>query len=354
MSSIIESKLDMRLSVIVPVYNMAADDKLAFCMDSLVNQTISDYEIIAIDDCSTDNSLEILKSYEREYPGLVRVAKTPENLHQGGAKNIGLSMAQGQWIGFIDADDWVTPDFYERLLTRADETGADMVGCDYCLVGEHTFVPTKPEHNNTPDQAGILDDEKYKLLMLDCGSLVVKIYRREIIIDYPGRFPEHIFYEDNALCRSWMIRAKHFEYIEEPLYFYYQHNASTVHTITEERMRDRMEAGRIMIDEARKGGYLNKYHEEIEYSFAVLFYMNTLMSYMQVIRPRRSKWVKSLGDEMKEYFPGFLENKYFVERVHPEEQKWAAMQQNNTTTFMIYYCLKAFYRNVRKRLMGNK
>jgi len=337
----------MRLSIIVPVYNMAADDKLSFCLDSLIAQTIDDYEIIAIDDCSTDNSLDILHRYEKEYPGLVRVSKTPENLHQGGAKNIGLSMAQGEWIGFIDADDWVTPDYYERLLGRADETGADMVGCDYCLVNEHTFVQTEPQHNNSMEQSGVLDDDKYRLLLLDCGSLVVKIYRREIIIDCPSRFPEKIFYEDNALCRTWMIRAKHFEYIEEPLYFYYQHGDSTVHTITVERLHDRMEAGRIMIEEARKGGFLNKYREEMEYSFAVLFYMNTLMTYMQCIKHKKVAWIKALGDEMRENFPGFLDNRYFKERVHPEEQKWARMQQQNTLWFVIYYSLKSTYRKLR-------
>jgi len=340
----------MKLSVIVPVYNMASDDKLSFCIDSLINQTIDDYEIIAIDDCSTDNSLEILREYEKNNPGLIKVTQTPENLHQGGAKNIGLDMAQGEWIGFIDADDWVTPDYYERLLNKAAQTGADMVGCDYCLVGEHTFEQTAPEHNNSAEQTGVLDDDKYRLLMLDCGSLVVKIYRREIVVDHPGRFPEHIFYEDNALCKSWMLRAKHFEYIEEPLYFYYQHDTSTVHTINVERMHDRMEAGRIMIEEARKGGYLQKYRPEIEYSFAVLFYMNTLMSYMQAVRPVKVSWVQALGDEMREYFPDFLSNKYFVERVHPEEQKWAAMQQKNTAYFVFYYKLKSTYRKIRRKL----
>jgi len=339
----------MKLSVIVPVFNMASDDKLTFCMDSLINQNIDDYEILAIDDCSTDNSYEILKDYEKRYPEKVRVFKTPKNLHQGGAKNIGLANAKGEWIGFIDADDWITPDYYERMLNRASETGADMVGCDYCLVHEHTFEPTAPEKNNTTEQTGILDEEKYKSLLLDCGSLVVKIYRREIIIDHPGRFPENIFYEDNALARSWMVRAKHFEYIEEPLYFYYQHGDSTVHTITVERLYDRMEAGRVMLREAKENNYLDRFHDELEYSFAVLFYMNTLMSYMMVIRPRNIKWVKALGDEMREYFPAFCENKYFKQRVHPEEQKWARMQQKNTAFFVLYYSLKAFYRKVRKR-----
>ena len=117
----------MKLSIIVPVYNMAADHRLNWCMDSLVNQTIEDYEIIAVDDCSTDDSLNILRNYEKEYPQKVKVIASPVNKKQGGAKNLGLAQAAGEWIGFIDADDWVTPDFYEKLLKKAQETGADMV-----------------------------------------------------------------------------------------------------------------------------------------------------------------------------------------------------------------------------------
>lgn len=339
----------MKLSIIVPVYNMASDDKLTWCIDSLLAQTLSDMEIIAVDDRSTDSSFEILKDYEKKYPEKVRVFQSPVNLHQGGAKNIGMEHASGEWIGFIDADDWVTPDCYERLLKVAEETGADMVGCDYCLVNEHTYVQTAGCHNNDASQTGVLDEERYKNLILDTGSLVVKLYKRNIVIDCPSRFPEHIFYEDNALAATWMLRATHFEYLDEPLYYYYQHDSSTVHTITVERLNDRMAAARIMIEEAKKGGYFQKYHEEIEYLFARLFYMNTLMSYMIAVRPRHMKWIRSLGNEMKEYFPGFTDNKYFKARVHPEEQKWAAMQQGSTVRFMLIYRMKEIYRHIKKR-----
>ena len=61
------------------------------------------------------------------------------NKRQGGAKNIGLSLAKGEWIGFIDSDDWILPTMYEKLIGRAEETGADMVGCDYCLTDEHSM-----------------------------------------------------------------------------------------------------------------------------------------------------------------------------------------------------------------------
>ena len=82
----------MKLSIIVPVFNMASDGKLEYCLESLVNQTINDYEIIAVDDCSTDNSLEILKQYEIKYPDKFKVIASPVNKKQGGAKNLGLEI----------------------------------------------------------------------------------------------------------------------------------------------------------------------------------------------------------------------------------------------------------------------
>lgn len=339
----------MKLSVIVPVYNMAAEDKLTWCLDSLVSQTISDYEIIAVDDCSTDNSLEILREYEQKYPNKFKVIASPVNKKQGGAKNLGLAAAAGEWIGFIDSDDWVTSDFYEKLLNRAAQTGADMVGCDYHLTSEHSMKIGQVIHNNTKDQAGILNDEKYKSLILDGGSLVVKIYRRHIILDYPNRFPENIFYEDNAIGNSWMLRAKHFEYLEEPLYYYYQHDTSTVHTITKKRCEDRMEAARIMLREAKAFNFLQKYYAELESSFTTLFYVNTLFSYMAGVKKTKYGFVKALGREMKETFPEFMNNSYYIQRVHEEERRLIAMQMRSTLVFMIYYKLMWAYRNWRKR-----
>lgn len=340
----------MKLSIIVPVYNMAADGKLEYCLNSLVNQTINDYEIIAVDDCSTDNSLEILNAYREKYPEKFKVIASPVNKKQGGAKNLGLEIAQGEWIGFIDSDDWITPDFYERLLKKSEETGADMVGCDYQLTHEHSFKEGQIVHNNSLDQTGILDKEKYRSLILDGGSLVVKIYRRHIIYDYPNRFPEGIFYEDNAISNSWMLRAKHFEYLPEPMYYYYQHSTSTVHTITKRRCEDRMEAARIMVKEAKQFGFLEEYHSEIESSFTTLFYVNTLFSYMAGVKKKEYKFIKAMADEMKATFPDFRKNPYYTTRVHAEERKLIDMHMKSTLYFCAYYKILWTYRNLRKKL----
>lgn len=340
----------MKLSIIVPVYNMAADGKLNFCLDSLINQTITDYEIIAVDDCSTDNSLDILKEYESKYPGKFRAIHSPVNKRQGGAKNIGIREAKGEWIGFIDSDDWITPDFYERLLRRAAETGADIVGCDYSRVDHHTFEVGIVEHNNKPEQSGVLDHEKRKSLILDVGSLVIKIYKRQFILENELFFPEHIFYEDNAVGKSYVILNKHFEYIDEPLYYYYQHGDSTVHTFSESRCEDRMSAARIMIEQAKKFGYYDEFLPELEYTFTVLHYINTLFTYMVGVRPTKLSYVKKMGDELRAYFPDFQKNAYYIRRTHPEEKKLIAMQQKSTLQFVVYYKLLWAYRNLRKKI----
>ena len=338
----------MKLSIIVPVYNMAAEGKLAYCLNSLVSQTIKDYEIIAVDDASTDNSLEILKDFERRFPDRFHAICSEVNRHQGGAKNIGLKLAKGDWIGFIDSDDWITPDMYERLIGKAEETGADLVGCDYSLVSEHSMEVVQVVPNNKKEQCGLLNKEKRKSLILDGGSLVVKIFRRSMILENKLWFPEDIFYEDNALGNSSLILARQFEYIEEPLYYYYQHRASIVNTISPNRCEDRMTAGRLMLREAKRHNFYEEFKPELEYSFTLLFYINTLFTYMAGVEKTKYSFVKAMGKEMKQTFPDFETNPYYQERTHTEEKKLIGIQQKSTFLFMLYYKLLWAYRKWRK------
>lgn len=340
----------MKLSIIVPVYNMAADGKLNYCIDSLLHQTIRDYEIITVDDCSTDQSLDILKNYEKQFPDKIHVIALERNLHQGGAKNRGIKAAKGEWIGFVDSDDWVAPNMYECLLTKAEETGADLVGCDYSLTTAHSMEVGQVVYNNKPEQCGILDKDRRRSLILDGGSLVVKIFKRSMIIDNGLWFPEDIFYEDNALGNSYLILAKHFEYIQEPLYYYYQHDTSTVHTISPKRCEDRMEAARGMLAEAVRHQYMEDFKSEMEYSFTLLFYVNTLFTYMAGVKHKSYRFVKAMGNEMRSTFPDFQNNPYYLERTHEEEKKLVAMHQKSTLRFMLYYTLLWTYRKIRKAL----
>ena len=340
----------MELSIIVPVYNMAADGKLEYCLNSLLNQTISDFEIIAVDDASTDESPQILLDYAAHYPDVLKVFLCKENKKQGGAKNFGLKHAKGKWIGFIDSDDWIAPDMYEKLLKKAKETGADMVACNYHLTHEHSDAIGQVVRTHYEAQTGPLDEEKYKLLLLDSGSLVIKIYKRRLIYDCGMEFPEHMFYEDNAIANAIVLKATNFAYVDEPLYAYYQHNTSTVHTITKERCEHRKEAARRMRQHAIEFDYLDKYHEEIEFKFTVLFYVNTLFSYLQGTRGKKDiKFLRKLGKEMSETFPNFRANKYYLQRVNEEERTFIDMQQKSTYKMLFWYELKWFVRRLKQK-----
>lgn len=339
----------MKLSVIVPVYNMAADGKLEYCMNSLVAQTLSDIEIIAVDDASTDNSVEILQAYEKQYPGRVRVLCHDVNKRQGGAKNTGLRAATGEWIGFIDSDDWVTPDYYEKLLEKAEETGADMVGCDYNLVSEHTFQVGQIVENNTADQTGELNAEKHSSLIRRFGSMVIKIYKHSVIKENGLCFPEGIFYEDNCAGPLWSLHFKHFERVPEPMYYYYQHVTSTVHRITEERCRDRMRAELLFCKECEERGFLESYREAIEYNFTELYFVNTLFSYMAGVKKPRLSFVKELYQGLTERFPDFAANPYYIKETDSEEKEWIALLGKNPVAFFVYYQFKFKVRSILKK-----
>ena len=337
----------MKLSIIVPVYNMASGGKLAFCLDSLIDQTIGDYEIVAVDDCSTDDSLSVLREYEKKYPEKVVVIESEQNGRQGTAKNKGLNAARGEWVGFMDSDDWAAPDMYEKLIKRAEETGADVVGCDFSFVHKHSFEVGEIIPNSRDDQVGVLNNARIKSLILDGGSLCVKIFKRDRIMNEKLFFPEGIFYEDNAIGNSYLVTASHFEYVKEPLYYYYQHDTSTVHTITKERCADRMEAALFMLRDAKERGYYDEFKEEIDFKFIMLYYLNTVFSYVRESRRVDRKFVRSIAEGLKRELPDFKDNKYYKTRIDAEEQKYTDMHLKSPGRFILQYRLLWFYRRLR-------
>lgn len=335
------------LSIIVPVYNMIADGKLEFCMRSLLNQELDSYEILAVDDGSTDNSLEYLRRLERENPKRLRVIASPENRRQGGAKNLGLGSASGQWLGFVDSDDWIAPDMYRKLLEKAGETGADIVACDYCMKDRQDFVREKAEKNHVPEQTGELTKEKRKLLFLEPGSMVIKIYRRELFLEHGLRFPEKMFYEDNCLGVYPFVYAKRFELVPEALYYYYQHSASTVHHISAERCRDRMRAMELYLEEGKERGVYGDYRDEMDYKVFELGYKNTLFSYLHSEKRPDPAFLKELSQFLKRHVPRLKENPYYLQYTDAEERRLISLHLKSGFLLAVYYRLLHFYRRIR-------
>lgn len=342
----------MKLSIIVPVYNMAAEGKLNFCLDSLLNQGIDDYEIIAVDDKSTDDSLEILKHYEEKYPNIIKVIASPENRKQGGAKNLGLRKATGEWLSFIDSDDWIAPDFYRKLFAEAERTGADIVGCNYCLTSEHNFEVGQIIKSNRKEQTGKMSPEKYAKLILEPGSMVTKIYKRRIFYDNGIWFPEYVFYEDNCAGILTMLYCENFAYLDEPLYYYYQHTVSTVHHLSVEKCYHRMQTMEYLMEECYKRGFLEEYPNELEYRFTELFYVNTLFTYMIGVPffKKKISFLRLLKQGITTYFPDFAANPYFLKKQEEEVKKLATMNVKSPVKFFWYYTALSTYRKLRKKL----
>ena len=117
-----------KVSVVVPVYN--TEKYLDICLNSLVNQTIDDIEIIIVNDGSTDNSIKIIKKYMKQYPEKI-VLLDQKNSGISVARNNGISIAKGEFIGFVDSDDFVELNMYENLYNAIKNTKSDIVVCDY-------------------------------------------------------------------------------------------------------------------------------------------------------------------------------------------------------------------------------
>ena len=201
----------MRLSVIVPVYK--AEGTLRQCVDSLLGQTVEDKEIILINDGSPDGCQAILDEYAARYPEHVRT-KTVENGGQGRARNFGLEMAGGEWIGFVDSDDWVEPGMYEKLIAAAEAQGCDVAVCD--------------------TRKCFSDGSRQKLrawregeLLSGAGSCCDKVFRRSLIQGL--RFPEGLWYEDFAFSALALIWAGKLAFVPEELYCYRIGHESTMH-----------------------------------------------------------------------------------------------------------------------------
>ena len=119
---------DIKVSVIIPVYNV--ERYIEMCLSSLVEQTLEDIELIIINDGSPDNSQAIIDRYMEQYPGMIKCI-VRENGGQATARNEGIEIARGEYLAFVDSDDYVEVTMMEKLYSRAKETGADIVACGF-------------------------------------------------------------------------------------------------------------------------------------------------------------------------------------------------------------------------------
>ncbi|OCG17406.1 hypothetical protein A9G09_00015 [Gilliamella sp. wkB292] len=209
------------LSIIIPVYN--TEKYLSKCLDSVLNQKIENIEIICVNDGSTDNSLDILKKYSQIDNRIKIINK--KNGGMSSARNIGIDNAQGKYITFIDSDDFIEPNAYEKLLPYLDIPGVDLVYFATQLVIEDNVNRKQDEKYFEHNHTGLVKLSNDVVSKMDVVAWN-KIFKLSIINNYKIRFPLGLWYEDNPFFWSYALVSDSVYFVNEKFYNYLIRNGS--------------------------------------------------------------------------------------------------------------------------------
>ncbi len=250
-----------KVSVIVPVYNV--ENYLEECLDSLVNQTLIDFEIICIDDGSTDRSLEILRQYESQYPNF-RIF-TQNNNGPSRARNVGLDNALGEYIYFMDSDDILSKFALKNLYTIAKAKSLDLIIFKLMNFNDETGEKFSTDYYDMKFLKETVGDSVFSHRDLDSNYIFkiavsppAKFYRREILDDL--RFPEGYLFEDNPFFVESFFRCERVYFHDKYLYYRRIRNNS-ITTSTNRTYMDYIPISEMMIDIAKRYGVYEDYRE---------------------------------------------------------------------------------------------
>lgn len=248
----------MKVSIIIPVFNMA--DYLPRCMDSLLVQDLTDCEILLVDDGSTDGqSGPLCDRYAREYPSCV-TAIHRENGGLGAARNTGLAAATGEYVLFVDSDDYVCPEMLETLAGYMEKR-ADVVIFRFLLEKDGVQTENNGEYGSC---GGPLTLRETPRLLLAPPNACNKLWRRALFTENGIRFPEGIWYEDLAVAGKLLALAGCIFQIPEALYVYTQREGSITHSGDMARNLEIRDAAAELLDWFWERDLFSEFRRELE------------------------------------------------------------------------------------------
>lgn len=294
----------MKISVIIPVFNVSK--YLKRCVDEVLESLDGvSGEILLIDNDSSDDSLKICNKYLKSYPKTISVLQC----HTPGAaavRNLGVAKARGEYIWFIDADDWVAKGAITKLLTKASKTNADLVmmGAERVYSDKHRdyLSPVSPNER----------DYKSRFVRYGMGPWQVLI-KRKWWIDNGFAFREGYIHEDMELMSALILYTNKLASIDEPLYFYYQNDESVLH-------RKQFDPHIFDIFTALEGLYRRfvdakaekKYHDELEWFFIWNLLIDSAKDFGQF--PEGKPGFKRSREMLKKYFPNWRKNQFLKQK----------------------------------------
>lgn len=242
----------MKISVIIPVYNSST--YLRKCLDSVVNQTLKDIEIIVINDGSTDDSKNIIEEYSCKYKNIIFIDQ--ENKGIGKTRNIGIKKATGEYITFVDSDDYIKENMLEEYYKYAKKHNFDLV------IGSYIKKINNKEiiFENNKFKTGNVKTTPQILYLIEYGPWA-KLYKREMLINNNIYFDEKRKYEDMPFVSKALLKSKLIGQITEPYYYYIIHNNSETTTM-DKRVFDILDILKEIKDYYKREYYLR---DELDY-----------------------------------------------------------------------------------------
>jgi len=293
-----------KVSIIVPVYN--TEKYLRKCLDSLVLQTLEEIEIVAVDDGSTDRSGEILDEYLEKYPQKMTVVHK-ENGGQGIARNIGITMCQGEYIGFMDSDDYVELTMYQTLYETAVANNADFVECQYRYV--------RSENNQEIELSTYGNVREYETVKeMFVNPLVSpwnKMYKKELLLESGSWFTEGVIYEDTAFFIKQIPYIKKMTYIDIPFVTHILRGSSTMSVNKSKRVGDIFVVLKDIISFYNEQDFQKQYEKELEY-FCVKILLCSSLERVSKVKDKllKKKFLSETNRIIAVFFDDYKKNPY--------------------------------------------
>lgn len=289
----------IKVSVIVPVYNV--EKYLKKCLDSVVNQTLKDIEIVIVNDGSPDNSELIIDEYTNKYKNILSLKK--QNGGLSSARNYGLKHAHGQYVVFLDSDDYIDLNMLKDMYVEVTKRKLDILVCDHYKVYEtndnKTLIKSNLKYSN--------DDIKNYIISSPAASL--KMFKRNLFDD-DFLFTEGIYYEDLSLMPTFIVKTKKIGFIDKPYYYYLQRNSSIMHQ--KEFNKKQLDIFRVLNNIKNiyiKNNIYEDYKKEIEYLYITHLLRTATLRFLKF--GNVEEYLKMINDTMKKEFPNWSKNVYF-------------------------------------------
>ncbi len=285
------------VSIIVPIYNV--EKYLEKCIESLLSQDYKPLEIILVDDCSTDNSVQIAKIYSEKYADNCKLILRDENGGLSLARNTGMKYASGEWLSFVDSDDWVSKDYISSLLSVADSIGADVV------IGNADYVYENGETKSANAFGNVQVGAGNKEIIALCRSYACgRIFRSSLFHDSGIFFPEDIKRsEDIGTIIPILTKAEKIGVLDKTVYYYFQRKTSISNSNKNIDLSFYPKTLQRMFDLSDRG-----YEEELE--FRAVHEMLYGMIYLMISSGKsREDFIKHV-EWFTNKFPNWKNNKY--------------------------------------------